>query len=209
MPSSRQPRPSRRKSAPPAYLERQVELIQPRVIATLGNSTKLLTANPTGITKVRGTPQDQMIGGRHLYLPPFPSGRRTAHAGWPSSCARTSARSGPAAAAAPEPGLFRRVSGRLSGPDGPVRRLITHSRGLRPWASAGGRGSARRRGSRRRRARVRKDRPDPGAAGGVTEPVTSPTFTIGHLPRARPGLHLDLYRLADLGQEDQPCWRTA
>jgi uracil-DNA glycosylase len=54
------------------YLERQVDLIRPRVIATLGNfSTKLLTANPTGITKVRGIPQEQMIGGRHLYLLPL------------------------------------------------------------------------------------------------------------------------------------------
>jgi tRNA threonylcarbamoyladenosine biosynthesis protein TsaE len=38
---------------------------------------------------------------------------------------------------------------------------------------------------------------------GVTEPVTSPTFTIGHTYSGRvPVSHLDLYRLADLGQED-------
>lgn len=38
---------------------------------------------------------------------------------------------------------------------------------------------------------------------GVTAPVTSPTFTIGHLyPGRVPVAHLDLYRLADLGQED-------
>src|SRR4029450_3585167 len=38
---------------------------------------------------------------------------------------------------------------------------------------------------------------------GVTEPVTSPTFTIGHTYAGRlPVSHLDLYRLADLGQED-------
>ena len=41
---------------------------------------------------------------------------------------------------------------------------------------------------------------------GVTDPVTSPTFSIGHRYRARPpGLtvsHLDLYRLAGLGQEE-------
>jgi tRNA threonylcarbamoyladenosine biosynthesis protein TsaE len=38
---------------------------------------------------------------------------------------------------------------------------------------------------------------------GVTEPVTSPTFTIGHTYKGRvPVSHLDLYRLADLGQED-------
>ncbi|HEY3192157.1 MAG TPA: tRNA (adenosine(37)-N6)-threonylcarbamoyltransferase complex ATPase subunit type 1 TsaE [Solirubrobacterales bacterium] len=38
---------------------------------------------------------------------------------------------------------------------------------------------------------------------GVSEPVTSPTFTIGHTYRGHlPVSHLDLYRLADLGQED-------
>jgi tRNA threonylcarbamoyladenosine biosynthesis protein TsaE len=38
---------------------------------------------------------------------------------------------------------------------------------------------------------------------GVTEPVTSPTFTIGHSYDGRiPVSHLDLYRLAELEQED-------
>src|SRR5215217_7498419 len=38
---------------------------------------------------------------------------------------------------------------------------------------------------------------------GVSEPVTSPTFTIGQTYCGRlPVSHLDLYRLADLGQED-------
>jgi tRNA threonylcarbamoyladenosine biosynthesis protein TsaE len=41
---------------------------------------------------------------------------------------------------------------------------------------------------------------------GVSDPVTSPTFSIGHRYRARPpGLtvsHLDLYRLAGLGEEE-------
>jgi len=38
---------------------------------------------------------------------------------------------------------------------------------------------------------------------GVTDRVTSPTFTIGHIYSGRvPVSHLDLYRLADLGQED-------
>jgi tRNA threonylcarbamoyladenosine biosynthesis protein TsaE len=40
---------------------------------------------------------------------------------------------------------------------------------------------------------------------GVEDPITSPTFSIGHRYRAGGGLtvaHLDLYRLADLGQED-------
>ena len=38
---------------------------------------------------------------------------------------------------------------------------------------------------------------------GVTGPVTSPTFTIGQTYSGRvPVSHLDLFRLADLGQED-------
>ena len=38
---------------------------------------------------------------------------------------------------------------------------------------------------------------------GVSEPVTSPTFTIGHRYRGRvPVSHLDLYRLEDLDAED-------
>jgi tRNA threonylcarbamoyladenosine biosynthesis protein TsaE len=40
---------------------------------------------------------------------------------------------------------------------------------------------------------------------GVTDPVTSPSFNIGHRYRAREQLtvsHLDLYRLAGLEQED-------
>ena len=38
---------------------------------------------------------------------------------------------------------------------------------------------------------------------GVREPVTSPTFTIGHTYSGRLRVsHLDLYRLAELDQED-------
>jgi tRNA threonylcarbamoyladenosine biosynthesis protein TsaE len=37
---------------------------------------------------------------------------------------------------------------------------------------------------------------------GVTQPVSSPTYTIGHLYTASPPVaHLDLYRLAGLGPE--------
>ena len=38
---------------------------------------------------------------------------------------------------------------------------------------------------------------------GVTVPVTSPTFTIGQrYPAAVPVAHVDLFRIADLGEED-------
>jgi uracil-DNA glycosylase len=42
------------------------------VIATLGNfATKLLSGNPTGITRVRGTPQIRELGGRTVFLLPL------------------------------------------------------------------------------------------------------------------------------------------
>jgi uracil-DNA glycosylase len=70
-PGNRDPQPEEIDSCRP-YLEKQVELIQPRVIGTLGNfSTKLLTASPTGITKVRGTTQQHVIGGRFVHLLPL------------------------------------------------------------------------------------------------------------------------------------------
>jgi DNA polymerase len=53
-------------------LEQQVSLIEPRVIGTLGNfATKLLTGSPTGITKVRGTAQHHVLGGRSVLLLPL------------------------------------------------------------------------------------------------------------------------------------------
>lgn len=70
-PGNRDPQPLEIEACRP-YLETQVELIQPRVIATLGNfATKLLTGNPTGITKVRGAPQVHTLGGRSVFLLPL------------------------------------------------------------------------------------------------------------------------------------------
>jgi DNA polymerase len=55
-----------------AYLFEQVRLIEPRVVCTLGNfSTKLLSGSPTGITRVRGTPQVHELGGRPVFLLPL------------------------------------------------------------------------------------------------------------------------------------------
>jgi uracil-DNA glycosylase len=70
-PGNRDPQPDEIDSCRP-WLEQRIELIEPRVICTLGNfATKLLTANPTGITKVRGTPQQHLIGGRFVHLLPL------------------------------------------------------------------------------------------------------------------------------------------
>jgi uracil-DNA glycosylase family 4 len=70
-PGNRDPQPEEIETCRP-YLVQQVALIQPRVIATLGNfATKLLSGNPTGITKVRGTPQIRELGGRTVFLLPL------------------------------------------------------------------------------------------------------------------------------------------
>jgi DNA polymerase len=54
------------------YLHRQVELIEPKVIATLGNfATKLITQSQTGITRVRGTPQAHTLGERTVHVLPI------------------------------------------------------------------------------------------------------------------------------------------
>lgn len=54
------------------YLYRQVELIQPTVICTLGNfSTKLLRDDPTGITRLHGQPQVLTLGRRAVRLYPI------------------------------------------------------------------------------------------------------------------------------------------
>jgi len=54
------------------YLYRQVELIQPRVICSLGNfSTKLLREDPTGITRLHGRPEELTLGRRTVRLYPI------------------------------------------------------------------------------------------------------------------------------------------
>jgi DNA polymerase len=51
---------------------RQIELIRPRVVSTLGNfATKLLSGKPTGITRVHGQEQEAKLGGRRVLLYPL------------------------------------------------------------------------------------------------------------------------------------------
>jgi uracil-DNA glycosylase family 4 len=70
-PGNRDPQPGEIEACQP-YLTQQVQLIEPRVIATLGNfATKLLTGSPVGITRVRGTPQLHEIGGRSVFIMPL------------------------------------------------------------------------------------------------------------------------------------------
>lgn len=54
------------------YLHRQIDLIEPKVICTLGNfATKLLTRSQRGITGVHGRPQVHELGGRTVRVFPL------------------------------------------------------------------------------------------------------------------------------------------
>jgi uracil-DNA glycosylase family 4 len=70
-PGNRDPLPEEIEECRP-FLERRIELIEPKVICTLGNyATKLLTGSPRGITKVHGEPQERELGGRTVTLYPL------------------------------------------------------------------------------------------------------------------------------------------
>ena len=70
-PGNRDPQPDEIESCEP-YLFRQIELIRPKVVATLGNfATKLLSGKPTGITRVHGIEQETTIGGSRVLLYPI------------------------------------------------------------------------------------------------------------------------------------------
>ena len=55
-----------------SHLFRQIELIQPKLVATLGNfATKLLSGKQAGITQVHGRPQQVVLGGNAVTLYPI------------------------------------------------------------------------------------------------------------------------------------------
>jgi uracil-DNA glycosylase len=62
-PGNRDPLPDEIEECTP-WLMRQVQLVEPRVICTLGNfATKLITKSPVGITKCCGVPQEREVAG--------------------------------------------------------------------------------------------------------------------------------------------------
>jgi DNA polymerase len=70
-PGNRDPRPQEIEACRD-YLHRQVDLIEPRVICTLGNfSTKLLRGDPTGISRLHGQPEVHVLGHRAVRLYPI------------------------------------------------------------------------------------------------------------------------------------------
>jgi uracil-DNA glycosylase len=70
-PGNRDPVPDEKEACEP-YLFRQVELIRPKVIATLGNhATKQLSGKETGITRVHGQEQQLKVGSLDVLLYPL------------------------------------------------------------------------------------------------------------------------------------------
>ncbi|MFL5927918.1 MAG: uracil-DNA glycosylase [Gaiellaceae bacterium] len=70
-PGNRDPLPDEIQSCE-GHLFRQIELIQPRLVATLGNfATKLLSGKPAGITQVHGRAQEVVLGGNAVTLYPI------------------------------------------------------------------------------------------------------------------------------------------
>jgi uracil-DNA glycosylase family 4 len=70
-PGNRDPLPEEIASCEP-HLFRQIELIEPTLVATLGNfATKLLSGKPAGITRVHGYEQEVTLGARTVLLYPL------------------------------------------------------------------------------------------------------------------------------------------
>jgi uracil-DNA glycosylase len=70
-PGNRDPQPDEIEACE-SHLFRQIELIEPTVVATLGNfATKLLSGRPLGITRVHGQEQQTTLGGRSVLLYPL------------------------------------------------------------------------------------------------------------------------------------------
>ena len=70
-PGNRDPQPDEIEACE-SHLFKQIELIRPTVVATLGNfATKLLSGRPLGITRVHGQEQALTIAGRSVALYPL------------------------------------------------------------------------------------------------------------------------------------------
>ena len=92
-PGNRDPQPGEIEACE-AHLFKQIELIRPKVVATLGNfATKLLSGKPDGITRVHGVPQEVVARRQQgRALPDLPSRpRRSTRRGCSRCSKRTSA----------------------------------------------------------------------------------------------------------------------
>ncbi len=198
------------------HLFKQVELIRPQVICTLGNfATKLLTGRPHGITRVRGSAQPHRIAGVDLVI--FPIYHPAAALYTPSMLDTLR-------------DDIRRLPELLNARPGGVR-AARRARGAGSRAGGGARARVRSAGpvlaspqtasAAARVAAVLEPGDVVGVSGemgagkttfvqaacaalGVTDAVTSPTYTVGHRYSSPHGAvsHLDLYRSSGVTDEE-------
>ena len=210
-PGNRDPVPDEKEACEP-YLFRQIELIQPKVIASLGNhATKQLSGKDVGITRVHGKEQPIQLGSRSVLLYPLYH---------PAAALYTPAMLGvleedfarlPELIGRPEPATRARVrrGARRSPRPSPLRSarpLLTALYELRSASPAETEAAAATLAPALEAGDVVTVSGDLGSgkttfvrgacrALGVTAPVTSPTFTIGHRYLTTPDVsHLDLFR---------------
>ena len=239
-PGNRDPQPAEIEACE-GHLFRQIELIQPRVVCSLGNfATKLLSGRPEGITKVRGVPQVRELGGRTvflypifhpaaaLYTPAMLERLRGDFKALPDLLAQPLPNEAAARSRSPPRSRIRPRSGSLPGSRNASWSAPASRRTSSACSDAGTRlgampeqaftsnspqateRAARAVGARLRPGDVVLIAGDVGTGKttwvraaceslGVTDAVTSPSFTIGQLYRGRvPVSHVDLFRLESL-----------
>ena len=222
-PGNRDPQPEEIEACE-SHLFHQIELIRPTLVATLGNfATKLLSGKPTGITRVHGIPQQVTLGGNEVVLYPLYHPAAALYTRSMLSVLEEDFRRIPELL-----GLHdrRARAGRARGRAGARARARALARADRParpllasWRSAPAPPRRRRRSPRAWRRELApgdvvtisgelgsgKTTFVRGAcrALGVTAPVTSPTYTIGHRYEGAPDVsHLDLYRFTAVSQAE-------
>jgi DNA polymerase len=141
-PGNRDPQPSEI-DACQDYLLRQVELIEPRVICTLGNfATKLLRADPAGISRLHGRAEVRTIGVRAvrlfplyhpaaaLYTPSMLQTLRDDFAQIPALLEQAPPDQPTPAAAAPEPEPMAAMPDEIPEPEAPAEEPVVTQLGL-------------------------------------------------------------------------------
>ena len=158
-PRNRDPLPEEIEACEP-HLYRQIELVRPTVVATLGNfATRLLSGRPVGITRVHGQETELVVAGRTLVL--YPLYHPAAALYTPSMLAvleqdfsRLPALLGaPAVEHRAIAGRRRRRAGRGRGRTGAARAVLT------PWSAS--------------RPRRRRRRPSPPRSADASRSATS------------------------------------
>ena len=168
-PGNRDPQPDEIEACE-AHLFRQVELIEPKLVATLGNfATKLLSGKQLGITRVHGQEQEVTLGGRSVLLYPIYHPAAALYTPRDAEVLEEDFRAAPGAAR-PRQSRLRRS---------PRRVLVARARrpagpllGSRPWSTS--------------RPRPRRPSASPPASPPSCDPGTSSRSRASSAPGRRP-----------------------